>query len=204
MSPRNTQFSRDDIIEAAFQLVREMGWEGFSVVAVAKSIGSSTMPVYSQFSNVRELEDEVCRKAMALMKEHLLVDRTGDRWIDQAVSYVNFAVEERHLFRCLGDGRNLDLQKELGMGLVEFLDQSLADYPLFAGLNDMEFRMIRMARMMFAQRLAHWLNNDIHFLNRSGLETEDFIRRSSRAIYDGFMLQFGKKTTKPGTINHNA
>ena len=192
MSPRNTQFSRGDIIEAAFRLVREKGWEGFSVVAVAKSIGGSTMPIYSQFSNVRELEDEVCRRAMELLKERLLEDRTGDRWIDQAISYVNFAVEEKHLFRCLSDGRNLELQKQLGMGLVDFIDGTLVDYPLFAGLNEMEFRLIRMARMMFAQRLAHWLNNDINFLQRSGLETEDFIRKSSKAIYDGFMQQFGK------------
>ena len=192
MSPRNTQFSRGDIIEAAFRLVREKGWEGFSVGAVAKSIGGSTMPIYSQFSNVRELEDEVCRKAMELLKERLLEDRTGDRWIDQAISYVNFAVEEKHLFRCLSDGRNLELQKQLGMGLVDFIDGTLVDYPLFAGLNEMEFRLIRMARMMFAQRLAHWLNNDINFLQRSGLETEDFIRKSSKAIYDGFMQQFGK------------
>ena len=190
MSPRNAQFGREEIIEAAFQLVREKGWEGFSVTAVAKSIGGSTMPIYSQFSNVRELEDEVCRKAMGLLKESLLENRTEDKWIDQAISYVNFAMEEKHLFRCLSDGRNIELQKELGIGLVDFLDGTLVDYPLFTGLNEIEFRMIRMARMMFAQRLAHWLNNDINYLQKSGLEAEDFIRKSSKAIYDGFMLQF--------------
>lgn len=190
MSPRNSQFSKEEIIDAAFLMVREHGWNGFSVQAVAKAIGGSTMPIYSHFSNARELEDSVCIKAVELLKEWLLVDITGDRWIDQAISYVNFAVEEKHLFRCLGDGRNLELQKRLGMGLVEFIDDTLANYPLFAGLNKMEFTMIRMARMMFAQRLAFWLNNDINFLKAKGMETEDFIRRSSKAIYDGFMLQF--------------
>lgn len=173
--------------------MREQGWDGFSVQAVAKKINGSTMPIYSQFANVRELEDEVCRKAMELMKERLLEDRTGDRWIDQAVSYVNFAMEERHLFRCLGDGRNLELQRQLGMGLVDFINGTLADYPLFAGLNETEFTTIRMARMMFAQRLAFWLNNDMDFLKPKGIETEEFIRSTSKAIYDGFMLQFGKK-----------
>lgn len=190
MSPRNTQFSRDDIVDSAFQLVRAHGWNGFSVQAVAKSINSSTMPIYSQFANVRELEDEVCVRAMSLMKDSLLVDRTGDKWIDQAISYVAFAVEEKHLYRCLGDGRNLEQQKELGMALVKYIDDLLADYPLFAGLSEMEFKMIRLSRMMFAQRLAFWLNRDENFLKDKGLDTEEFIRRTSKAIYDGFMLQF--------------
>ena len=190
MSPRNAQFSKEEIIEAAFQLVREQGWSGFSVQAVARAINSSTMPIYSQFANVRELEDAVCVKAMELLKECLLVDRTGDRWIDQAISYVNFAVEEKHLFRCLGDGRNIELQNRLGMGLVKYIDDTLTDYPLFAGLNEMEFKMIRLSRMMFAQRLAFWLNRDKDFLKDKGIETEEFIRRSSQAIYDGFVLQF--------------
>ncbi|HBG05957.1 MAG: hypothetical protein A2075_16320 [Geobacteraceae bacterium GWC2_58_44] len=190
MSPRNVRFGREEIIAAAFNLVRENGWNGFSVQAVGKAINSSTMPIYSHFTNARELEDAVCGKAMELLKERIVEEQTGDKWIDQAINYVNFAVEEKHLFRCLGDGRNIELQNKLGMGLVEFINETLADYPLFAGLSKMEFVEIRMARMMFAQRLAFWLNNDVDFLKSKGLETEDFIRRTSKAIYDGFMLQF--------------
>ncbi len=193
MSPRNTQFSRDDIVAAAFQLVREQGWDGFSVQAVAKLINSSTMPIYSQFANVRELEDEVCIKAMELLKVSLLETRSGDLWIDQAISYVNFALAEKHLFRILGDGRNIELQNKLGMGLVQFIDDTLADYPLFAGLSEMEFKMVRLSRMMFAQRLAFWLNRDPSFLQAKGIEMEDFIRRTSKAIYEGFQLQFQAK-----------
>lgn len=188
--PRNTQFSREEIIEAAFELVREHGWSGFSVQAVAKAVNSSSMPIYSHFTNVKELEDEVCEKAMNLLKSSLLMDRTGDLWMDQAISYVKFALEEKHLFRILSDGRNIELQNRLGLGLVQFIDDSLADHPLFAGLNEIEFKMIRLSRMMFAQRLAFWLNRDPTFLKAKGLDVEEFIRRSSKAIYDGFLLQF--------------
>lgn len=198
MSPRNMQFNREDIIDAAFELVRKDGWSGFSVQAVAKAINASTMPIYSQFGNARELEDAVCVKAMELLKERLLVDRTGDRWIDQAISYVTFAVEEKHLFRCLGDGRNIKLQNSLGVALVQFIDDTLTDYPLFINLNKMEFKMIRLSRMMFAQRLAFWLNRDENFLKDKGIETEDFIRRASKAIYDGFIAQFS--TTEPAVF----
>ena len=194
MSPRNSQFSREDIIEAAFILVREKGWDGFSVVAVAKSIGGSTMPIYSQFSNVRDLEDVVCRKAMDLLKERMLEERTGDKWIDQAISYVRFAEEEKYLFRCLWDSRNVDLTKEMGKNLNEFISETLLDYPLFADLNGQELKMVRLTRMMFAQKLAYWLNTNSNYLTEKGItDTDDYIRRASKAIYDGFSLQFHEK-----------
>lgn len=191
MSPRNMQFGREEIIEAAFELVRKAGWEGFSVQAVAKAIGASTMPIYSQFANVRELEDAVSLKAMELLKERMLVERTGDTWIDQGISYVRFAEEERFLFRCLWDGRNIELSKEMGKDLNEFISATLVDYPLFAGLDELELKMIRLSRMMFAQKLAYWLNANSTYLSEKGIpDTDDYIRRASKAIYDGFRLQF--------------
>lgn len=194
MSPRNAQFSREEIVEAAFQLVRDQGWSGFSVQAVAKRINSSTMPIYSQFSNVRELEDAVCLKALELMKEWMLEERTGDKWIDQAISYVRFAEQEKYLFRCMWDGRNVELCKEMGKELNEFISGTLLDYPLFAGLDELELKMIRLSRMMFAQKLAYWLNANSKYLKEKGIpDTDDYIRRASKAIYDGFRLQFQTK-----------
>ncbi len=191
MSPRNMQFTSDEIIKAAFKLVRKKGWDGFSVTAVAKAIKSSTMPIYSQFANVRELEDAVCLKAMELLKERMLIDWTGDRWIDQGISYVRFAEEERFLFRCLWDGRNIELSKEMGKDLNEFISATLADYPLFKDLDELELKMIRLSRMMFAQKLAYWLNTNSNYLVEKGiLDTDDYIRRASRAIYNGFRMQF--------------
>jgi len=191
MSPRNMQFGREEIIDAAFELVRKNGWTGFSVQAVGKAINSSTMPIYSQFANVRELEDAVCLKAMELLKERMLIERTGDRWIDQGISYVRFAEEERFLFRCLWDGRNIELCKKMGQALNEFIAGTLADYPLFTGLDELELKMIRLTRMMFAQKLAYWLNTNSNYLKEKGIpDTDDYIRRTSKAIYDGFRLQF--------------
>lgn len=195
MSPRNTQFSREEIIDAAFNLVREQGWAGFSVQAVGKAINSSTMPIYSQFANVRELEDAVCLKAMELLKERMLVERTGDRWIDQGISYVRFAEEEKFLFRTLWDGRNVELSQKMGRELNDFIAATLVDYPLFAGLNELELKMIRLTRMMFAQKLAYWQNVNSNYLKEKGIpDTDDYIRRASRAIYDGFRLQFSAES----------
>jgi len=185
------QFGREEIIDSAFELVRKNGWTGFSVTAVAKAINSSTMPIYSQFANVRELEDAICLKALEQMKKRMLEERTGDRWIDQGISYVRFAEEEKYLFRCMWDGRNVELCKEMGKELNEFISATLLDYPLFKGLDELELKMIRLTRMMFAQKLAYWLNANSNYLAEKGIpDTDDYIRRATMAIYDGFRLQF--------------
>jgi len=190
MSPRSTQFSREDIINSAVQLVRQNGWQGFSVTAVAKAMSSSTMPLYSQFANVRDLEDEVCRKTLELLKERMMDVHTGNVWIDHGISYVRFAEEERYLFRCLWDGRNVELSKEIGKKLNEFIADTLTNYPLFMKLDEETLKMIRITRMMFAQKLAYWLNVNSDYLKEKGImDCDEYIRRASMAIYEGFLLQ---------------
>jgi AcrR family transcriptional regulator len=190
MSPRSIQFSAKEIVEAAFGLVREKGWQGFSVQAVARAIGGSTMPVYSHFGNARELEDAVVWKALELLKERMLVVRTGDKWIDHAINWVKFAEEEKHLHCIIWDGRHVELCMKCGVEIGSFISRELADYPLFTGLSPEEVKMITLSRRLFIQKLANWLNKDPDYLKNREIDTEDFIRRTSRALYDGFRSQF--------------
>jgi len=190
MCPRNTLFTKEEIIDAAFEMVRQHGWQGFSVQAVAKAIGSSTMPIYSHFQNACELEDAVVWKALQLLKQRMLKIRTGDKWIDHAINWVKFAQEEKHLHRIIWDGRNVAHCIKCGEEINRFIAAELTDYGLFADLTPEEAEMITLARRCFIQKLALWLNKDPDYLKNKGLDTEDFIRRTSKALYDGFKLQF--------------
>jgi AcrR family transcriptional regulator len=191
MSPRNVQFNREDIVDAAFQIVKASGWAGFSVQAVGKAIKASTMPIYSHFSNSRELEDAVCLKALELLKERMPVERTGDLWIDLAINYVRFAVEEPFLYRCMWDGRNIELMRAMGKDLNVFVSDTLVDYPLFAGLSVLVRDMIKYSRTFFVQRLADWLNKDSNYMSEKGIDVDTFIMMTSKALFEGYLLQFG-------------
>ena len=117
--------------------------------------------------------------------------RTDPAWEDRIEE-----AEERFLFRCLWDGRNVELCKEMGKELNEFIADKLTGYPLFAGLDGNTLKMIRVTRMMFAQKLAYWLNVNSNYLREKGIEDiDDYIRRASMAIFDGFRLQFAAQIT---------
>lgn len=110
-------YSRKQIVEAAFELIREKGWSAVSTRAIAKKIGSSTMPIYSHTKSVEELEKDLRLKARALLKEFQQRSYTEHTLLNLAFGYVVFARDEKWLFRFLylEKPESLDLESETGV-----------------------------------------------------------------------------------------
>lgn len=189
MVARKAQFSREEIVETAFEMVRENGWKGLSVPAVAKAINSSTMPVYSHFKNVSELEDAVYLKALEFLGDCMTIEETGDKWLDHGIGYLRFAAEEEHLFRCLFDGRNPELQIASLREWNQLMREQLTDYPLFEGLNEEQIQMIRYARFMLIYGMASGINSGWH-TKKTEEEQVRFLSKATKALYDGLKAQF--------------
>jgi len=117
-------YSQSQIMEAAFELVRERGWSGISARAIAKKLGSSTMPIYSHLRSLEELEKGLRHKAQALLREYQQRPYTEYVLLNLAFGYVVFARDEKNLFRFLYLERpkKLDLEDISGMNEA-FFDQ---------------------------------------------------------------------------------
>ena len=89
------------VIEAAFELTREIGWEAVTTRNIARKLGSSTMPIYSTVKSMEEIESEVVDKALALMVEYQKKPFTPDPMVNIGVGYVVFARDEHNLFSFL-------------------------------------------------------------------------------------------------------
>jgi AcrR family transcriptional regulator len=189
MAARKAQFSRDEILETAFEMVREGGWDGLSVPMLAKQINSSTMPIYSHFKNVKELEDAIYLKALDLLGEWMSIEETGDKWLDHGIGYLRFASDEVHLFRCLFDGRNAELQHASLKKWNQLMLAQLTDYPLFNGLSEEQISVIRYARFMLIHGMASGINHGWHS-KKSDEEKVRFLRKTTKALYDGLKAQF--------------
>ena len=125
-------FTKEKIVEAAFQLTREKGWSAVTARSIAQKLGSSTMPVYSSLKSMNEVERVVRDRAEALMHEYQRRRFTGETLVDSAVGYVTFARDEQHLFRFLYEDRPLPPARgrrgadvnEVG-GVVDLADQAV-------------------------------------------------------------------------------
>ncbi|MGD8941682.1 MAG: TetR/AcrR family transcriptional regulator [Desulfobacterales bacterium] len=185
--PRKTQFAAEDVITAAFELVREKGLAGLSAPAVADKMGCSTMPIYSHFKNMQALEDEVIQKAWTLVVEYETRHYTGDRWIDQAMGYVLFARDERNLFDCMLAGRNLELKYEMQKRHWQYQADRLDNYEGFKDLDKDQCTRIRYARAMLSHGVAM---SPIMGMNKVIIENSEilsgFLTNVSHAILKGY------------------
>lgn len=193
--PPKQRFSPQDVIAAAFRVVRKQGWEGFSARTIANELNASTRPIYDHFNSMENIEAEVVKKALATFVEFLGRERTGDPWLDQALGYILFAVEEKHLFRCINDEKHTPMQRQFARPHWRALGDALAVDDRFDGLPEDTIHRIRVARWMLVHGLASlatsgWFDRPVSaespLSDRIGLNLVDFIDRINHGLITAF------------------
>jgi len=132
---QRTTFTREMIVEAAFQLTRERGWHEVTARTIAARLGSSTMPLYSSLRSMEEVEKEVRARAEALMHDFQRRPYPpGDTLLSSAVGYVAFARDQRNLFRFLyvdrpvpaggAENKSIETDVERVGGVFDLADQA--------------------------------------------------------------------------------
>ncbi|MBO4987454.1 MAG: TetR/AcrR family transcriptional regulator, partial [Lachnospiraceae bacterium] len=62
--PPKPKYTREEIIDVAFELVRENGIEALVARELGKRMGTSSSPIFTAFKNMEELQQEVRAKAL--------------------------------------------------------------------------------------------------------------------------------------------
>lgn len=100
--PPKAKFTREEIVDAAFSIVRERGMESLTARELSKRLGSSARPIFTVFKNMDEVKDEVIKKAIELDAEYTnrgLQEDIPFKGVGKA--YILFAQDEPQLFRLL-------------------------------------------------------------------------------------------------------
>ena len=187
--PPKFKFTRDDIIDAAFAIVRRCGWSALTTRALAEALQSSARPIYSYFKSISELEEEVVKKAVDLLYRTMTRQHTGDPWHDHGIGYVLFAMEEKALFRAVNDEGHIAIFKRFGDVVWETLTAALDDYPPFRGLSEAQIFRIQFHRWLFAHGLAFAASNPPPD-TWTEAKVVAAVQEGSQAIYDGLRRQF--------------
>ena len=86
------------MINGAFRLIREQGYEALTARSLAAFLGCSTQPIMYQFPNMDSLKELAYQKADAFHSEFILA--AGDL-LEMGLRYICFAAEEPQLFKFL-------------------------------------------------------------------------------------------------------
>ena len=101
--PPKPKITRDMVIDAAFEVAREVGGENINARTVAKKLNCSTQPVMYHFATIEELKQAVYAKSNWYHTEYLMNIQKPQQGVMPGIglNYIRFAVEEPNLFRFL-------------------------------------------------------------------------------------------------------
>ena len=102
--PPKVKTTKEHIISAAVEIVRENGAEALNARTVAARLGCSTQPVFSNFATMEDLRLAVAIKANALYETYMQQEiESGKYPVYKAsgMAYIRFAKEEKELFKLL-------------------------------------------------------------------------------------------------------
>lgn len=102
--PPKSRITRQMILDASLQTVREEGIQALNVRSVAARLHCSTQPIMYHFSTMQDLKNEIYTIANEQHMEYIMnvdFDNHPNPCVAVGKNYIRFAVENPHLFRFL-------------------------------------------------------------------------------------------------------
>ncbi len=102
--PPKVKVTKENIVNAAIDIIRSEGISALCARTVAAALGCSTQPVFSNFATMEELRFAVAEEATRLYDAYTVREMESGRFPPYKASgmaYIRFAKEERELFKLL-------------------------------------------------------------------------------------------------------
>ena len=103
MAPK-IKITKEDIINAALDIVRESGAHALNARMIAEVLECSTQPIFSNFVTMDELRMAVVSKAESLCQQYMKREVERGEYPEykaNGMAYIRFAKEEKELFKLL-------------------------------------------------------------------------------------------------------
>ena len=100
--PPKPKFTKEEIVDKAFELVRDKGFDALTSRELGNRLGSSARPIFTVFKDMNEVKSEVKKKAEDLLNEYLTRAENYEVMYKQAIKEtIQFASDEPYLFQLL-------------------------------------------------------------------------------------------------------
>ncbi len=97
--PPKIKFTKEQILDAAFRIANDDGFDNVSIRKVAAALGSSISPMYVNFKNIDELKYGLAEKITRFTTEVMVAVQTHDPFLDIGAGNIKLAMEYTQLFR---------------------------------------------------------------------------------------------------------
>ncbi len=149
---RKSVFSREDVVKAGFDLVDKLGLDQLTARNLAEEIGSSTAPVYSNFSNMDQLEEALVDEAVKRLMDTTRQDKSGNQFLNIGLGFLDFAWKHPRWYEALFQGKTQ--QTDPGFKIMEEILESMATMPVLADLHETERTIVLKKMAIFTHGMA--------------------------------------------------
>lgn len=100
--PPKTKYTKEQIIEAAYELTRKRGIEAVVAREVGKYLNTSSSPIFTVWSSMEELKEEVFKLSKMKYQEYMSdIFDYSPAFKEYGLRCVSFAINEPQLYRLL-------------------------------------------------------------------------------------------------------
>ena len=156
MLPTTTKITKEMILNTAFEIAREKGFEKISNRELAKKMNCSIRPIYYQFKNVEELNKELYKKIERYFYEFLIDNMIKDvpLYKQIGINYIKFAIAENNLFKFLFMTEIKDEPSAFITTDEKGFEQLVKAIPISTKLSDKDIKSFHIKMWIFAHGIA--------------------------------------------------
>ncbi len=159
--PPQISFSKDRIVEEAFEIVRNEGLNALTARKIAERLNSSTQPIYSAFGAMKDLKAAVVGKAKRYAIQYLLQEEESpEPFLNIGLRYVRFAKEEQELFKLLYIAGSMSVDFEDTTHPFNSLIERMKEDPHLQGLDETALKRINVNMWIYTHGLTSLMNAD--------------------------------------------
>lgn len=105
---RKETITKKDILNAAFEMASEEGFDHVTARTLAARAGCSTQPIFRVYKNMEELGKELFEQVVAFFEAYYagFPKKSDTPFVNLGLAYIRFAQENPKLFQLLFDSEN--------------------------------------------------------------------------------------------------
>lgn len=160
--PTTTKITKELILDTALEIAREKGKEGISNRELAKRMNCSIRPIYYQFKNVEQLNNELKIIIEQYFYKYLLINSIPNipPYKQIGINYIKFAREEKQLFKILFMSKNEEAAKGFINSAKDEYGKMLKLIKLSTNLSNEEIESFHTKMWIFTHGIATLIATD--------------------------------------------
>lgn len=117
--PPKAKITKEMIVDVAFGIIQREGVDKVTARSISEQLNCSTQPVLYYFATVEDIKKVVYKKADEYHSDYIMnmENDYGNPMLTIGMNYINFAIEERNLFRFLFQSNEFS-----GASMLDLLD----------------------------------------------------------------------------------